>query len=78
MIHSILVNRGTWLAVIEGMGCYTMVRKNINTGELEGLYVDSMDIVDDMRLDAINRFKKKYQFINNHNIIIHNINEFDQ
>jgi hypothetical protein len=78
LIHSILVNRGTWLAIVEGMGCYTMVRKNIITGKLEGLYVNSMDIVDDTRLDMINRFKKKYKLIDNHNIIIHNVNEFDQ
>lgn len=71
LISSVLVERGTWLAVAEGMGCHTMVRKNIMSGKLEGMYVDNMDYYDLDRVHTIELFKAGYRYIDNHDIIIH-------
>ena len=41
-----LLSVGQYLSVCEGMGCTSIVRKSIKTGQLEGLYFDSQDSED--------------------------------
>jgi hypothetical protein len=69
-INSIL-GEGTWIAVSEGMGCYTAIRKMKKTGILEGLYMDSQDHYNETKSLYMQTFVKDYIFIANHPIIYH-------